>query len=109
MKNKGIKFPPTDFKALAYDIEMGRLEQKGIDTGHFTRARYQDAAVPKEVREARKKAGLDRQGFADALGVSKKTIEAWEVGARNPDGLATKVLRRILVRPAILKELAKTH
>lgn len=100
---------PIDYEDLAKGMEMAKLERKGIHTGHFTPSRYSAPAAPKEVREARKKAGLDRTEFASALGVSKKTIEAWEIGARNPDGLATKVLRRILVRPAIIKELAKTH
>ena len=106
---KKIKLPPIDYKAWADDAEAAKLERKGINTGRFAPSRYVDPAQPKEAREARLKAGLDRRNFAEALGVSKKTIEAWENGGRNPDGLATKVLRRILIRPAFLKELAQTH
>ena len=102
-------FPPINYKALAKDILAVRLERKGIDTGRFKRARFQGRAQPAEAREARLKAGLDRDSFAEALGVSKRTVEAWENGGRHPDGLATKVLRRILTRPGILKELAQTH
>ena len=106
---KKIKLPPIDYKALAEDREAAKLERKGVSTGRFTPSRYVDPAQPKEAREARLKSGLDRVRFAEALGVSRKTVEAWENGARNPDGLATKVLRRILSRPAFIKELARTR
>jgi putative transcriptional regulator len=106
---KKIKLPPIDYKALASDQEAAKLERKGIGTGKFTLSRYVDPAQPTEARAARLKVGLDRVHFAEALGVSRKTIEAWENGARNPDGLATKVIRRILRRPAFIKELAITH
>ena len=106
---KKIKLPPIDYKAMAEDQEAAKLERKGTATGRFTPSRYVDPAQPKEAREARLKAGLDRVHFAEALGVSRKTVEAWENGARNPDGLATKVIRRILLKPAFIKELARTH
>jgi putative transcriptional regulator len=106
---KKIKMPPIDYKALAEDQAAAKLERKGIATGKFTPSRTVDPAQPKETREARLKAGLDRVHFAAALGVSRKTVEAWENGARNPDGLATKVIRRILHRPAFIKELAQTR
>lgn len=100
---------PINYKALAKDIQALKHEKTGLDTGRFTKARFQGRALPVEAREARLKAGLDRQHFAEALGVSKRTIEAWENGGSNPDGLATKVLRRILSRPAIVKELAQVN
>ena len=106
---KKIKLPPIDYKAMAEDIVAAKQERKGVDTGRFSPSRYADPAQPKETREARRKSGMDRRHFAEALGVSKKTIEAWENGGRNPDGLATKVLRRILQRPAFIKELAQTR
>ena len=103
---KKIKLPPVDYKVLAEDREAARLERKGVATGRFTPTRYVDPAQPEEAREARLKSGLDRVHFAEALGVSRKTVEAWENGARNPDGLATKVIRRILLKPGFIKELA---
>ena len=109
MKTKKLNLPPIDYKALADDIAAAKLERRGIHTGRFTPSRYVDPAKPAEAREARRKAGLDRRHFAEALGISKKTVESWENGGRNPDGLATKVLRRIMHRPGFIKELAKTH
>ena len=100
--------PPIDYKALAIGIQYGRLEQMGIDSGYFIRSGT-DIASPQEAKSARRNAGLDRKRFAEALGVTKKTIEEWEKGDRFPDGLATKVLRRILKRPAFIKELAQTQ
>ena len=109
MSTRKIKLPPIDYKALAEDIAAAKLERKGIHTGRFTPSRYVDPALPQEARAARIKSGLDRGHFAEALGVSKKTVESWGNGGRNPDGLATKVLRRIMLRPGFIKELAKTH
>jgi putative transcriptional regulator len=104
-----IKLPPIDYSGLAEDLASAKLERKGVKTGRFTPTRYVDPAQPAEAREARRLAKLDRQSFAEALGVSRKTIEAWENGGRHPDGLATKVIRRIIERPKFLLELAQTH
>ena len=39
---------------------------------------------PRAVRDARRTAGLSRQGLAAAVGVSPATVKAWETGARAP-------------------------
>lgn len=39
---------------------------------------------PRAVRDARRTAGLTRQGLAAGVGVSPATVKAWETGARAP-------------------------
>ena len=38
----------------------------------------------KEIREIRMKAGMTQSVFAAYMGVSKKTVEAWECGRTHP-------------------------
>lgn len=39
-----------------------------------------------EIRELRRKAGMTQSVFASYMGVSKKTVEAWEGGRTHPTG-----------------------
>ena len=45
-----------------------------------------------EVRKIRNKSGYSQAVFAQCLGVSKKTVEAWEEGVNNPSGPASRIL-----------------
>jgi putative transcriptional regulator len=44
---------------------------------------------PNEVAQARRKSGLSQTAFADALGISKRTLQEWEQGRRSPSGAGT--------------------
>ena len=46
----------------------------------------------KEIREIRIKAGMTQSVFASYMGVSKKTVEAWECGRTHPTGPAFRLL-----------------
>ncbi|TBR44188.1 helix-turn-helix domain-containing protein [Marinomonas agarivorans] len=62
--------------------------------------------APLEVKVIRAKTGLSQQGFASVLGVSKRTLENWEQGRRQPTGPA-RVLLKIMDTDAeyVLKAL----
>lgn len=45
-----------------------------------------------EIKVIRKKTGLSQRLFAGYLGVSIKTIEAWESGINHPSGAASRIL-----------------
>ena len=45
-----------------------------------------------EIKAIRKKAGLTQVLFAGFLGVSPKTVEAWEAGRNRPSGIACRLL-----------------
>ncbi|MGO8692082.1 MAG: helix-turn-helix domain-containing protein [Rectinemataceae bacterium] len=49
----------------------------------------------KTVKQLRAELGLSQSIFATALGVSKKTIEAWESGHNVPSGSACRLLEVI--------------
>ncbi|MBP3296725.1 MAG: helix-turn-helix domain-containing protein [Lachnospiraceae bacterium] len=45
-----------------------------------------------EIRSIRNKSGMTQATLANYLGVSKKTVEAWETGRTHPTGLAYRLL-----------------
>ncbi len=46
-----------------------------------------------EVVEARQKSGLSQTEFADALGISKRTLQEWEQGRWSPSRAAQTLIR----------------
>lgn len=64
-------------------------------------------AVPKSnVARVRIKSGLSQSEFAAVLGVSKRTLEQWEQGRREPSGAAKTLLRIAERHPEVLIEVA---
>ena len=45
-----------------------------------------------EIQDIRRKTGLSQKLFASYLGVSLKTVEAWEAGTNHPSGTASRIL-----------------
>ena len=45
-----------------------------------------------EIKCIRNKAGMTQSVFASYMGVSKKTVEAWELGRTHPTGPAYRLL-----------------
>lgn len=63
--------------------------------------------MPKsQVARVRLKSGLSQADFAAVLGVSKRTLEQWEQGRREPSGAAKTLLRIAERHPEVLIEVA---
>ena len=45
-----------------------------------------------EIKEIRKSTGFTQSLFAQYMGVSLKTVEAWEAGINQPNGAASRLL-----------------
>ena len=58
------------------------------------------------VAQVRLKSGLSQAQFAAALGVSKRTLEQWEQGRREPSGAARTLLKIAERHPKVLLEVA---
>ena len=72
----------------AIDYEKGQGEAK-VKTYMISPVKeYSD----KEIRNIRMKAGMTQSVFASYMGVSKKTVEAWECGRTHPTGPAFRLL-----------------
>lgn len=54
-----------------------------------------------EIKEIRNGLGMTQAVFALFMGVSKKTVEAWESGRNMPDGPARRLLAMVQEEPEI--------
>ena len=45
-----------------------------------------------EIKKIRNKTGMSQKTFASYMGVSDKTVEAWEAGTNHPSGAASRIL-----------------
>jgi putative transcriptional regulator len=45
-----------------------------------------------DIRQIRRRIGLSQAMFAGSLGVSPKTVEAWESGRNKPEGSSRRLL-----------------
>ena len=57
-----------------------------------------------EVVQARQRTGLSQAQFADALSISKRTLQEWEQGRRSPSGAARTLIRIAKNHPDVVKE-----
>ncbi len=58
------------------------------------------------ILRARLKSGLTQAQFALLLGVSRRTLEQWEQGRREPSGAAKTLIRVAELHPEVLREIA---
>jgi putative transcriptional regulator len=57
-----------------------------------------------DIKRIRQKTGLSQVMFAGSLGVSPKTVEAWENGRNKPEGSARRLLEVIRDDPSFLRQ-----
>lgn len=82
-----------------YDELKDSLEQAiAFKNGDKTKGRVVAREIPtpeysgEEVRRLRKTLCLSQNGLALALGVSRRTVEAWEAGKNAPSNSSNKLL-----------------
>jgi len=75
------------------DLEAGRLGRVSIVRG--------DQVIESPVTKAK----LSQARFASLLGISKRTLQDWEQGRREPSGAAKTLLRVAERHPEVLREL----
>jgi putative transcriptional regulator len=56
-----------------------------------------------DIKAIRKKLGFTQAVFAAVIGVSTKTVEAWETGTNQPIGSARRMISLIQFAPEILQ------
>lgn len=57
-----------------------------------------------EIKKIRKNTGLSQKLFASYLGVSNKTVEAWERGINQPSGAASRMLHMMEMDRNLIEE-----
>jgi putative transcriptional regulator len=95
----------TAAKAPSGGERIGRLllgsvrEMKAGRKGRIT------AIEPNDVAQARQKSGLSQGRFAQALGISVRTLQEWEQGRRSPSGAAKTLIRIANRHPRVVCEM----
>jgi putative transcriptional regulator len=86
------------------DVWQGVLDGvREIKAGGGKRTKVE---LKSRVARVRLKSGLSQTQFATALGVSKRTLEQWEQGRREPSGAARVLLKIAERHPEVLLEVA---
>ena len=62
---------------------------------------------PQQIKDFRARLGLTQGLMGGIVGVSSKTIEAWEAGYRRPSSTAMRVLAELDTNPSYFKKIAK--
>jgi putative transcriptional regulator len=104
MKN-GSVFENFDFgKALTHSLKQALDFENGEKTQARIAVREIETPIYKgtDVRSIRNNLRLSQNGLALALGVSKRTVEAWEAGKNNPSNTTNKLLYLIEKRRELL-------
>ena len=72
----------------AIDYEKGKLNAKTVTLSIVPVETF----TPEEIKTIRRNTGLTQVLFAKFIGVSVKTVEAWECGRNHPEGAACRLL-----------------
>jgi putative transcriptional regulator len=62
-----------------------------------------DAFNNNDIKRIRQRTGLSQAMFAGSLGVSPKTVEAWENGRNKPEGASRRLLEIVRDDPGFLR------
>lgn len=57
-----------------------------------------------DVQRIRKSTGMSQKLFARYMGVSDKTVEAWEAGTNHPSGTASRILNMMELNKDLMKD-----
>lgn len=85
-------------KSMFDELLASVQEMNGIAKGDIKAARETDFPDP-EVKSIRERIGLSQGRFDFIIGVSKRTLENWKQGRRQPTGAAKTLLRIFAVDP----------
>ena len=83
---------------LFNDLKQGLEEAIGSELGNVKAKKKTYMILPikeysgKQIRDIRMKAGMSQRIFACYMGVSTKTVEAWEGGRTHPTGPVFRLL-----------------
>jgi putative transcriptional regulator len=86
-------------EALGLKLLQSVREMKAANAARVTKVK------PNEVVEARQSTGLSQAQFAEALSISKRTLQEWEQGRRSPSGAAQALIRIAKSHPEVVREV----
>ena len=101
-------FKDTDFfSGIMEGLEEALAYEKG-SAGAATYARKRSLQKV-DVAQTRKELLLTQKAFAAILGVSTRTVEAWEIGKSNPSPTARNLIYLIQKDPSLIEILQSQY
>ena len=88
---------------LAEAVEDAKASEKKLKRSVVTIVPVKEYSA-KEVREIRHSTGFSQKLFASYMGVSDKTVEAWEAGINHPSGAASCILSMMEMNSDLITE-----
>lgn len=98
MVNRAKSKASSSGEALGLKLLQSVREMKAGQAARTT------SVEPNEVSQARQSAGLSQAEFAEALCISKRTLQEWEQGRRSPSGAAKALIRIARRHPEVMRE-----
>ena len=95
------KRPDREAQAFQRDLLLSVRQMKAGKAARKTRVK-----IPAVVT-ARNASGLSQAQFAELLGISVRTLQKWEQGAREPSGAAKSLIRIAQRHPKVLADAMK--
>ena len=85
------------YESILQGLTEAEQYQQGNISAHKTKLIIKPVETfsTDDIKQIRKKTGLSQVSFAGTIGVSPKTIEAWENGRNKPEGTARRLLEVI--------------
>ncbi len=90
---------------LDAELRESLREMKRGEVGRVMVPNKDGKYVESLVARVRIKVGVSQSRFAEMLGVSKRTLQEWEQGRREPSGAAKSLLKIAERRPDVLREI----
>jgi putative transcriptional regulator len=83
----------------AVDYQQGKVQARKTKLSIKPVAAFNNS----DIKRIRQKTGLSQVMFAGSLGVSPKTVEAWENGRNKPEGASRRLLEVVRDDPGFIK------
>ena len=103
----------THFESLVEALQQAIAFENGdTSMGRIRYVKVPDIEPVQEfskekIKELRQKVNLPQKYFAELVGVTPRTVEAWEVGTRKPTGTAKRLFQLMDNDPTILNSMMR--
>lgn len=85
--------------------EIKEFDEKGIALpSHKLSVKGVETFTPREIKQIRVNANMTQWMFACVIGVTQKSVEAWEGGRSRPDGAARRMIGLLNKNPRFADE-----
>ena len=98
MTTRKTKASASSGEELGLKLLQSVREMKARKFARVTKVQAND------VVQARQGTGLSQSEFANALSISKRTLQEWEQGRRAPSGAAQALIRIARKHPDVVRE-----